>query len=70
VLNITVVISSNKQKLAQCSRAWAADAAARASKIIVDHLDADPTELTRAIRKPILPELAFSVERAATVPDN
>jgi hypothetical protein len=37
----------------QALEAWAADAAARSTKIIVDHLDADPTELARAIREPV-----------------
>src|SRR5262249_18079416 len=37
------------------------DTAAGAAEIIVDHLDVDPTELARTIRKPILPALALLI---------
>src|SRR5258708_11278636 len=45
----------------QALEAWTADATARATEIIIDHLDADPTELARAIHKPILPALALLI---------
>src|SRR5262245_44218672 len=38
-----------------------AHAAAGAPEVIVDHLDAGPAELARAIGKPVLPALAFLI---------
>src|SRR6202008_2371239 len=42
-------------------KAWATDATSGTTKNIVDPFDADPTELARAIRKPILPALALLI---------
>jgi hypothetical protein len=45
----------------QALETWTADAATGAAEIIIDHLDLDPAELVRAIRKPVLPALALLI---------